>query len=203
MPTVVLVLVQVLIIIGISRLMGLGCRVIKQPLVIGEIIAGIMLGPSLLGSVAPELAITVFPVETLSFLDVLSQVGLIFFMFLIGLELDPKYLKGNLDIAILTSHVSILVPKTDAKTTTVTGEKPSLTGRLSDRQLNVSGSVPWVKSCNNSDGQADASGGTLSVRVQGIVTGENLSGQISLSSIPVPTEFTAQREAMVEQREKH
>ncbi|HEY9742086.1 MAG TPA: cation:proton antiporter [Coleofasciculaceae cyanobacterium] len=110
MHTVVLVLVQVLIIIGISRLMGLGCRVIKQPLVIGEIIAGIMLGPSLFGSVAPELAITVFPAETLPFLDVLSQVGLIFFMFLIGLELDPKYLKGNLDIAILTSHVSILVP---------------------------------------------------------------------------------------------
>jgi Kef-type K+ transport system membrane component KefB/nucleotide-binding universal stress UspA family protein len=110
MHTVVLVLVQVLIIIGLSRLMGLGCRVVKQPLVIGEIIAGIMLGPSLLGLVAPAFATTLFPAETLPFLNVLSQVGLIFFMFLIGLELDPKYLKGNLDIAILTSHVSILVP---------------------------------------------------------------------------------------------
>jgi len=110
MHTVVLVLVQVLIIIGLSRLMGLGCRVVKQPLVIGEIIAGIMLGPSLLGLLAPNLATTLFPAETLPFLNVLSQVGLIFFMFLIGLELDPKYLKGNLDIAILTSHVSILVP---------------------------------------------------------------------------------------------
>lgn len=110
MHTVVLVLVEVLLIIGLSRLMGLGCRVIKQPLVIGEIIAGIMLGPSLFGLVAPGLATTLFPAATLPFLDVLSQVGLIFFMFLIGLELDPKYLKGNLDIAILTSHVSILVP---------------------------------------------------------------------------------------------
>ena len=110
MHTVVLVLVQVLIIIGLSRLMGLGCRVLKQPLVIGEIIAGIMLGPSLLGLVAPNLATTLFPAQTLPFLNVLSQVGLIFFMFLIGLELDPKYLKGNLDIAVLTSHVSILVP---------------------------------------------------------------------------------------------
>jgi Kef-type K+ transport system membrane component KefB len=90
--------------------MGVGCRVLKQPLVIGEIIAGIMLGPSLLGLVAPNLATTLFPAETLPFLNMLSQVGLIFFMFLIGLELDPKYLKGNLDIAILTSHVSILVP---------------------------------------------------------------------------------------------
>ncbi len=110
MHTVVLVLVQVLIIIGLSRLMGLGCRAFKQPLVIGEIIAGIMLGPSLFGLVAPTLATALFPAETLPFLDVLSQVGLIFFMFLIGLELDPKYLKGNLDMAILTSHVSILVP---------------------------------------------------------------------------------------------
>ncbi|MEO8892023.1 MAG: cation:proton antiporter [Coleofasciculaceae cyanobacterium] len=110
MHTVVLVLVEVLIIIGLSRLMGLVCRFFKQPLVIGEIIAGIMLGPSLLGLVAPDVAIMLFPAETLPFLDVLSEVGLIFFMFLIGLELDPKYLKGNLDIAILTSHVSILVP---------------------------------------------------------------------------------------------
>lgn len=110
MHRVVVVLVEVLIIIGLSRLMGLGCRFLKQPLVIGEIIAGIMLGPSLLGLVAPNLATALFPAETLPFLDVLSEVGLIFFMFLIGLELDPKYLKGNLDIAILTSHVSILVP---------------------------------------------------------------------------------------------
>src|ERR671932_631062 len=110
MQTVVLVLVEVLIVIGLSRLMGLVCRAFKQPLVIGEIIAGIMLGPSLFGLVAPNLATTLFPAETLPFLNVLSQVGLIFFMFLIGLELDPKYLKGNLDIAVLTSHVSILVP---------------------------------------------------------------------------------------------
>ncbi|MFE1743882.1 cation:proton antiporter [Coleofasciculus sp. H7-2] len=110
MHTVVLVLVEVLIVIGLSRLMGLGCRFIKQPLVIGEIIAGIMLGPSLFGLIAPDLAANLFPAETIPFLNVLSQVGLIFFMFLIGLELNPKYLSGNLEIAILTSHVSILVP---------------------------------------------------------------------------------------------
>src|SRR5689334_3587634 len=97
MQTVVLVLIQVLIVIGLSRLVGLGFRWLKQPLVIGEIVAGIMLGPSLLGLVAPAIAGTLFPAETIPFLNVLSQVGLIFFMFLIGLELDPKYLKGNLD----------------------------------------------------------------------------------------------------------
>ncbi|BAY46160.1 sodium/hydrogen exchanger [Scytonema sp. HK-05] len=110
MHTVVLVLVEVVIVIGLSRLVGLAFRWINQPLVIGEIVAGIMLGPSLFGLVAPGLAAALFPPETIPFLNVLSQVGLIFFMFLIGLELNPKYLSGNLEVAILTSHVSILVP---------------------------------------------------------------------------------------------
>jgi len=110
MHTVILVLVEVLIVIGLSRLVGLGFRSIKQPLVIGEIVAGIMLGPSLFGLLAPHIAVTLFPPETIPFLNVLSQVGLIFFMFLIGLELNPKYLSGQLEVAVLTSHVSILVP---------------------------------------------------------------------------------------------
>ncbi|MCC5658279.1 cation:proton antiporter [Nostoc sp. XA010] len=110
MHIVILVLVEVLIIIGLSRLVGLGFRSIKQPLVIGEIVAGIMLGPSLFGLVAPDVAVSLFPPETIPFLNVLSQVGLIFFMFLIGLELNPKYLSGQLEVAVLTSHVSILVP---------------------------------------------------------------------------------------------
>ncbi|MDM9382194.1 cation:proton antiporter [Chlorogloeopsis sp. ULAP01] len=110
MHTVVLVLIEVLIVIGLSRLVGLAFRWINQPLVIGEIVAGIMLGPSFFGLIAPGLAATLFPAQTAPFLNVLSQVGLIFFMFLIGLELNPKYISGNLEIAILTSHVSILVP---------------------------------------------------------------------------------------------
>ncbi|MEH1845544.1 MAG: cation:proton antiporter [Nostoc sp.] len=110
MHIVILVLVEVLIVIGLSRLVGLGFRSIKQPLVIGEIVAGIMLGPSLFGLVAPDVAVSLFPPETIPFLNVLSQVGLIFFMFLIGLELNPKYLSGQLEVAVLTSHVSILLP---------------------------------------------------------------------------------------------
>jgi len=110
MHTVILVLVEVLIVIGLSRLIGLAFKSIKQPLVIGEIVAGIMLGPSLFGLIAPHVAANLFPPETVPFLNVLSQVGLIFFMFLIGLELNPKYLSGQLEVAVLTSHVSILVP---------------------------------------------------------------------------------------------
>jgi Kef-type K+ transport system membrane component KefB/nucleotide-binding universal stress UspA family protein len=110
MHTVILVLVEVLIVIGMSRLVGLAFRAIKQPLVIGEIVAGIMLGPSLFGLIAPHTAATLFPPETVPFLNVLSQVGLIFFMFLIGLELNPKYLSVNLLAAVLTSNISIIVP---------------------------------------------------------------------------------------------
>ncbi|MTJ11633.1 sodium:proton antiporter [Anabaena sp. UHCC 0187] len=110
MHTVILVLVEVLIVIGLSRIVGLGFKAIKQPLVIGEIFAGIMLGPSLFGLIAPGLAHSLFPPETMPFLNVLSQIGLIFFMFLIGLELNPKYLKGNLKTAILISNFSVIVP---------------------------------------------------------------------------------------------
>ena len=110
MSTVVLVLIEVLIVIGGSRFVGWLFRSIGQPLVIGEIVAGIALGPSLLGWLSPEISALIFPPTAIPFLNVLSQIGLIFFMFLIGLELDPKYLRGNLNTAVVTSGVSILVP---------------------------------------------------------------------------------------------
>ena len=110
MNTVVLILIEILVVIGGSRLVGWAFRSIDQPLVIGEIVAGIALGPSLLGWLAPDLSALLFPIAAIPFLNVLSQIGLIFFMFLIGLELDPKYLRGNLKTAVVTSGVSILVP---------------------------------------------------------------------------------------------
>ncbi len=110
MNIVVSILIEILVVIGGSRLVGWVFRSIDQPLVIGEIVAGIALGPSLLGWLAPDFAALLFPVVTIPFLNVLSQIGLIFFMFLIGLELDPKYLRGNLNTAVVTSGVSILVP---------------------------------------------------------------------------------------------
>lgn len=110
MHNVSLVLLQVLLVIGLSRLVGLAFRRIGQPLVIGEIVAGIMLGPSLLGWIAPDLWKALFPAETIPFLNVLSQVGLLFFMFLIGLELNPRYLQGQLKSAIIISQTSILLP---------------------------------------------------------------------------------------------
>ncbi len=112
MTTVVQILIEVLVVIAGSRLVGWLFRSIDQPLVIGEIVAGIALGPSLLGWLAPDVSALLFPAAAIPFLNVLSQIGLIFFMFLIGLELDPKYLRGNLNTAVVTSGVSILVPFT-------------------------------------------------------------------------------------------
>ncbi len=110
METIVLVFLDVLVIIGVSRSIGIGFRFIGQPLVIGEIVAGVMLGPSFLGLISPQTSAWLFPIAVVPLLNVLAQAGLIFFMFLIGLDLNPKHLKGQGDLALLVSHVSIIVP---------------------------------------------------------------------------------------------
>jgi len=73
-------------------------------------VAGILLGPSLLGWLAPNLSAVIFPPASLGFLSALSQIGLIVFMFLIGLELDPQTLHRRSHAAVVTSHVSIMFP---------------------------------------------------------------------------------------------
>jgi Kef-type K+ transport system membrane component KefB/nucleotide-binding universal stress UspA family protein len=110
MKTETLVLIDILLVLGLSRLVGVLCRWLQQPLVIGEIIAGIMLGPSLFGWMAPTIVPTLFSPEVIGHLKILSNIGLIFFMFLIGLELNPSYLKGQIKTAIVVSQVSIVVP---------------------------------------------------------------------------------------------
>jgi Kef-type K+ transport system membrane component KefB len=108
--TLILILLEIAVIIGLARLIGLAFVRIRQPPVIGEIVAGIMLGPSLLGLVSPTAFATLFPPATAPFLYLLAQLGLIIFMFLVGLELSPNYLRGKIRIAVITSNVSILLP---------------------------------------------------------------------------------------------
>ncbi|QSQ21124.1 cation:proton antiporter [Pyxidicoccus parkwayensis] len=105
-----LLLVQLIVIVGVSRLIGRGARWLGQPLVIAEVVAGIALGPSLLGWVAPGVMGTLFPASSMPALTMLSQVGLVLFMFLIGLELDPRMLKGRGHSSVAISHTSIIVP---------------------------------------------------------------------------------------------
>ncbi len=110
MEFLLLLLLQIVIIILVSRLIGLGLRRIQQPQVVGDMLAGIVLGPSLLGWLAPNVSHHLFPPESLSHLNTLAQVGLVLFMFLVGLEFDTKLLRGRGHAAIITSHVSIIAP---------------------------------------------------------------------------------------------
>src|SRR4051794_38111646 len=113
-------LLQVLLILALSRVMGVIFRFFRQPQVMGEMIAGIMLGPSLFGWLAPNLWAYVFRPDTIAgsgiatdptnYLNILSQIGVIFFLFLVGLELDPKLLKNRGHQAVVVSHVSIIAP---------------------------------------------------------------------------------------------
>ncbi len=103
-------LLQIGVVLVASRLVGILFRRIQQPQVVGEMVAGILLGPSLLGWAAPEVSAFIFPPESLGHLNMLSQVGLVLFMFLVGLEFDPKLMVGRGHAAVVTSHVSIVAP---------------------------------------------------------------------------------------------
>jgi Kef-type K+ transport system membrane component KefB len=105
-----ILLAQIITIILVARFFGWVFKKIGQPSVIGEIIAGIVLGPSLLGMYFPELSSALFPVESLGNLKFLSQIGLILFMFVIGMELDIKVLKNKANEAVVISHASIVIP---------------------------------------------------------------------------------------------
>lgn len=105
-----LLLLQIIAIIIVSRIFGWIFKKIGQPMVIGEILAGIVLGPSLLGLYFPDVSHFLFPVESLGNLSILSQIGLILFMFVIGMELNLKVLKNKAHEAVVISHASIIIP---------------------------------------------------------------------------------------------
>lgn len=107
-----ILLLQIISIILVARFFGWIFRKIGQPSVIGEMVAGIVIGPSLMGLYFPEFFDTLFPVASLGNLKFLSQIGLIFFMFVIGMELDLKALKNKANDAVVISHASIIFPFT-------------------------------------------------------------------------------------------
>ena len=76
----------------------------------GEMVAGIVLGPSVLGWVWPAAAAFLFPLTSMTTLGVLSQFGVVLFMFVVGMELDLDHLRAKASSAIMVSHASIIVP---------------------------------------------------------------------------------------------
>lgn len=103
-------LIQIIVVLAAVRLFGYLFRRIGQPGVIGEIVAGIVLGPSLLGKYFPEAFQFLFPPESLTNLELISQIGLVLFMFVIGMELDFSVLKNKINETLVISHAGILVP---------------------------------------------------------------------------------------------
>jgi len=103
-------LLSVALLVACARLAGLAARLIGQPQVMGEMAMGIALGPSLLGWIAPAVTATLFPAGNLPHLNTLSQLGLLLFMFLVGLEFDLRRLRHLGHTAVLASHASITLP---------------------------------------------------------------------------------------------
>lgn len=111
---VLLLLVQVMLILGLSRVMGMLFARMRQPQVVGEMIAGIMLGPSVLGAIPGlrDYQRMLFPPNSasLELLNVLSQLGVIFFLFLVGLEFEFDLVKKRGRSTVVTALSSIAVP---------------------------------------------------------------------------------------------
>jgi Kef-type K+ transport system membrane component KefB len=100
----------VLIVLIVARAFGMVAVRVGQPRVMGEVIAGIALGPSLFGLLAPNLQATIFSTDILPAFGVAANLGLIFFMFLIGMEVDQKQLRGKAAPAAAISNASIALP---------------------------------------------------------------------------------------------
>ncbi|MCU1590608.1 MAG: cation/H(+) antiporter [Frankiales bacterium] len=105
-----LVFLDIAVIVVVARLMGMLFRRLRQPAVVGEIIAGIALGPSLLGTLPGDLPVHLFPLDVRPSLRIVAQLGLIIFMFIVGLELDVALIRGKERIAATISLVSVVLP---------------------------------------------------------------------------------------------
>jgi len=104
------VLLALATVIVTARAVGAIFKLLRQPPVIGEVIGGILLGPSFLGRMAPEWYAYVLPPSAAPFLGVIAQLGVIFYMFVVGLELDLKVLRKSGHATLAISHASIMVP---------------------------------------------------------------------------------------------
>ena len=105
-----ILLLQIIVILITCRLFGWLFAKMQQPTVIGEIVAGIVLGPSVLGHVLPSVSAFLFPLDSLQNINMLSQFGLILFMFAIGMELNITEVRQKLKETILISHTSTIFP---------------------------------------------------------------------------------------------
>lgn len=98
------------VIMAAARLIGTLAVRIGQPRVMGEVVAGIVLGPTVFGAIAPQLQAAVFPADLIPVLGIVANLGLVFYMFMVGIELDPAALKGRVSQAVAISNASVALP---------------------------------------------------------------------------------------------
>ena len=110
MPELKLLFLQMLVVLLAARLVAAAFRLIRQPGVVGEMAAGLLLGPSFLGHISPAAMNALFPAHGLAPLYALSQVGLVLFMFLVGLEVRPSTIRDSARSVVVASQASILAP---------------------------------------------------------------------------------------------
>ncbi|MEV4150766.1 cation:proton antiporter [Amycolatopsis sp. NPDC049691] len=103
-------LLAIAVVIAACKAAGWVMRRLGQPPVVGEIAAGIVLGPSVLGAISPSAASALLPTAIMPQLNVLAQVGVVLFVFLAGLEVNIRLMRGRGHLAVVVSHVSIAVP---------------------------------------------------------------------------------------------
>ena len=103
-------LLAVAVVVLVAELLGNLALRLGQPRVIGDIVGGILLGPSLLGLLLPGLSRWLFAPAVVSQINLLGQLGLVLYMFLVGVELNPRHLVGRLPLASRVSAMGIALP---------------------------------------------------------------------------------------------
>lgn len=106
---IVLFIVQAFIIVAISRLLHLGLSRLRQPMVISEVVAGIIIGPSCLGRI-PGFTSSIFPTQSVPYLNLVATIGLVLFLFLVGMEVDFSLFRRNARLSATISFVGMVVP---------------------------------------------------------------------------------------------
>ncbi len=106
----ILFFLQVACILGACRVVGWLARLIHQPQVVGEMIAGVLLGPSVFGLLAPEWQVRLFPEQSKPILFAVCQIGLALYMFLVGVEFRSELLRERARSAVSVSVAGMLVP---------------------------------------------------------------------------------------------
>lgn len=104
------VLLALAAVIALGRILGKAFTYIGQPPVIGEVVAGIALGPSLLGRISPDVMAFLLPNDAASYLGIVAQLGAILYMFIVGLELNAGQLRSIANSVVAVSYLGMLLP---------------------------------------------------------------------------------------------